>query len=124
MSSSSLFDVREHTIDAAYIREYARATSTAQDDDLVQHVKQYIPRDNRSPQKGDVTLIGAHANGFPKELYEPLWEHFYLELRKQGVRIRQIFMADAAWQGKSGILNKDKLGNDRMRPHPLFSPSP
>lgn len=54
-----------------------------------------------------------------QELYEPLWEHLYLELKRQGIRIRQIFMADCAWQGQSGILNKDKLGNDRMRTLPL-----
>lgn len=62
----ALFDVKEHTINASYIREYARATSTSQSDTLVQHVKQYIPKSNQNPQKGDVTLIGAHANGFPK----------------------------------------------------------
>lgn len=66
MSSSFPFHIKEHTIDAAYIREYARATSNSQDETLVQHVKQYIPKDNPNPQKGDVTLIGAHANGFPK----------------------------------------------------------
>lgn len=29
-------------------------------------VKQYTPLENLSPQPGDVTIIGAHANGFPK----------------------------------------------------------
>lgn len=29
-------------------------------------VKQYIPLDNPNPQPGDVTILGAHANGFPK----------------------------------------------------------
>lgn len=63
---SSLFDIKEHTIEASYIREYARATSHSQDEKLLLHVKQYIPKDNPNPQKGDVTLIGGHANGFPK----------------------------------------------------------
>lgn len=62
----SLFDIKEHTIEASYIREYARATSHSQDEKLLLHVKQYIPKDNPNPQKGDVTLIGGHANGFPK----------------------------------------------------------
>lgn len=63
---SSIFDIKEHTIEASYIREYARATSHSQDEKLLLHVKQYIPKDNPNPQKGDVTLIGGHANGFPK----------------------------------------------------------
>lgn len=62
----SLFHIKEHTLPASHIREYARATSQSQDDELLQHVKEYIPKDNPHPKKGDVTIIGAHANGFPK----------------------------------------------------------
>ena len=29
-------------------------------------LKQYTPLTNLSPKDGDVTIIGAHANGFPK----------------------------------------------------------
>jgi hypothetical protein len=50
---------------------------------------------------------------FSQELYEPLWDELYKETKKQGLRIRSIWMADVAWQGQSGILNADKLGNDR-----------
>ncbi|RSL96003.1 hypothetical protein CEP52_011737 [Fusarium oligoseptatum] len=110
--SSSIFDIKEHTIEASYIREYARATSHSQDEKLLLHVKQYIPKDNPNPQKGDVTLIGGHANGFPKELYEPLWEELYNEAKSRNLRIRSIWIADAAWQGQSGLINKDALGND------------
>jgi hypothetical protein len=60
------FNVKEHIIDASHIREFARATASAQDAVLKLHVKQYTPKDNTSPRNGDVTLIGAHANGFPK----------------------------------------------------------
>ncbi|KAK7220982.1 hypothetical protein V2G26_008985 [Clonostachys chloroleuca] len=109
---SSVFAIREHTIEASYIREFSRATSQVQDDTLVQHVKQYTPKDNLKPEKGDITIIGAHANGLPKEVYEPLWEELYHQAKSHGVRIRDIYIADAAWQGRSGILNKDKLGND------------
>lgn len=63
---SSVFNIKEHIIEAAHIREYARATANAQDERLVVHVKQYFPRDNPEPKKGDVTIIGGHANGFPK----------------------------------------------------------
>ncbi|POR35181.1 Uncharacterized protein TPAR_04604 [Tolypocladium paradoxum] len=108
----SAFDVVEHTTNASHIREFARATAESQDETLRLAVKQYVPKDNRSPRRGDLTVIGAHANGFPKELYEPMWEEFYLEAQKRGIRIRAIWTLDAAWQGRSAVLNRGKLGND------------
>ena len=80
-----------------------------QEDDLLLHVKQYTPLDQSHSQPGAVTIIGAHANGFPKELYEPLWEDLSRALRRP---IRGIWIADVAQQGMSGVLNEDKLGND------------
>jgi hypothetical protein len=67
---ASVYNVKEHVLDAAHIREYARATSESQDEKLVLHVKQYTPKDNPNPRKGDVTIIGGHANGFPKVRHE------------------------------------------------------
>ncbi|KJZ78465.1 hypothetical protein HIM_01856 [Hirsutella minnesotensis 3608] len=109
---STIFNVTEHVVGASHIREYPRATADSQDQELRLHVKQYVPKDNPHPRKGDLTVIGAHANGFPKELYEPLWDDFYHEAAKLGIRIRAIWIADAAWQGRSGVLNQGKLGND------------
>ncbi len=63
---SLIFNIKEHTIPASHTREFARATSLSQEEGLVQHVKQYIPRDNPNPKKGDISIVGAHANGFPK----------------------------------------------------------
>lgn len=63
---SSMFHIKEHIIPASHIREFARATSLSQDEELSLHIKQYIPKDNPNPQKGDISIIGAHANGFPK----------------------------------------------------------
>ena len=136
---ASVFNIAQHVIEASHIREYARATSHSQDEKLHLHVKQYIPKDNLVPRKGDVTIIGAHANGFPKatppqqclsrcrphsltlqsqELYEPLWEDLYHDAKSRNLRIRSIYIADAAWQGQSGVLNHDALGNDRKSgPH-------
>ena len=48
-----------------------------------------------------------------KEIYEALWEDIHAATRKKGVRIRSIWVADVAWQGQSGLLNQDELGNDR-----------
>ncbi|KAL7810165.1 alpha/beta-hydrolase [Trichoderma gracile] len=110
--SSGAFDIREHTIQASHIREYPRATAISQDEPLLLHVKQYTPKHGGPPRKGDITIIGAHANGFPKEIYEPLYEDLLQELQKQGLRLRSIIIADAAHQGQSGILNEANLGND------------
>ncbi|KAL7784966.1 Alpha/beta hydrolase family domain-containing protein [Trichoderma ceciliae] len=111
-SSSPVFDIREHTIQASHIREYPRATANSQDAPLLLHVKQYTPKHGGPPRKGDMTIVGAHANGFPKEIYEPLYEDLLQELEKQGLRLRAIWIADAAHQGQSGILNEANLGND------------
>jgi len=62
----SRFKVEQHTITTSHIREYARATANGQDEDLKLAIKQYTPVDNQDPKPGDVTIIGGHANGFPK----------------------------------------------------------
>jgi hypothetical protein len=64
--SSSVFDIQEHTIQASHIREFPRATAVSQDATLLLHVKQYTPKHGGPARKGDITIIGAHANGFPK----------------------------------------------------------
>ena len=110
--SPSTFRVQEHTIPCQYIREYPGATLESQEDDLFLHVKQYTPSDQSHSQLSAITIIGAHANGFPKELYEPLWDDLFRALKKQGLAIRGIWIADVAQQGMSGVLNEDKLGSD------------
>lgn len=67
--ASSIFNIVEHTVPCQHIREYPRATLDEQEDVLHLAVKQYIPKDNKSPKRGDITIIGAHANGFPKVSY-------------------------------------------------------
>jgi hypothetical protein len=66
MAETSPFIIRDHLVPGQHIREYARATSTSQTEVLKLAVKEYVPRDNIEPREGDVTVIGAHANGFPK----------------------------------------------------------
>lgn len=60
------FIINEHVIPCQHLREYSHATSTAEETVLHLAVKEYIPRDNPNPKPGDVTIIGAHANGFTK----------------------------------------------------------
>ncbi|KAL4920239.1 Alpha/beta hydrolase family-domain-containing protein [Aspergillus aurantiobrunneus] len=112
MPSSASFRIVEHAVPCQHIREYPGATANEQEDVLNLAVKQYIPLDNPSPQPGDVTILAAHANGFPKELYEPLWEELISRSKANGFRIRSIWMADVAHQGQSSVNNEDLLGND------------
>ncbi|KAJ5224456.1 Alpha/beta hydrolase family-domain-containing protein [Penicillium citrinum] len=106
------FKVIEHTIRGQNIRQRPGAVKLGYENGIRLAVKQYIPSDSRRPQPSDVTLIGAHANSFPKELYEPLWDDLYEQLRVQNRHIRSIWIADVAQQGQSGILNEDILGDD------------
>ncbi|KAG4433916.1 hypothetical protein IFR05_010613 [Cadophora sp. M221] len=110
--TSSIFQIKEHVLECQHIREYARATANSQEEVLHLSIKQYTPLDNLQPQEGDVTIIGAHANGFPKELYEPLWEDIHARSKASGFRIRSIWIADVAQQGQSSVLNEGLLGND------------
>lgn len=115
--SSSVFHVIEHSVNAQHIREHPAAIAGRQEDVLQLAVKQYVPRSNPSPKPGDLSIIGAHANGFPKELYEPLWEEINHRLNAKGITIRGIWIADVAHQGQSGVVNESKLGNDRENKH-------
>ncbi|EMD01191.1 hypothetical protein BAUCODRAFT_144742 [Baudoinia panamericana UAMH 10762] len=109
--STAAFRVHEHTIPSAHIRGYPRATIDDQEEVLHLAVKQYTPR-HAFKCKHQVTVIGAHANGFPKELYEPLWDELYERLKAKDISISSIWIADVAHQGASGVLNEKKLGND------------
>ncbi|KAI9783834.1 MAG: hypothetical protein M1839_003170 [Geoglossum umbratile] len=107
-----MFLVKEHIVPCQHIREYPQATAHKQEDILHLAVKQYIPLDNQSPSPGDVTIIAAHANGFPKEIFEPVWEEILRHSKAHDLRIRSIWIADVAQQGASGVLNEKLLGDD------------
>ena len=64
--SSQYFRLDEHKIEASHIRSFPRALSTHENDTLYLAVKQYTPLNNPTPQEGDITIIAAHANAFPK----------------------------------------------------------
>lgn len=113
--SSKYFRKTRHVLPCQHIRGYAHSTADEQEGVLHMAINQYTPLDNASPQPGDVTIIAAHANGVPKELYEPLWtELYHASAATRSFRIRGIWMADVSFQGESGVLNEGKLGNDRM----------
>lgn len=58
------FTVKEHRVPGQHIREYPRATANAQEEVLELAVKEYIPREGGGGE--GVTILAAHANGFPK----------------------------------------------------------
>jgi hypothetical protein len=66
MASEYPFEIKEHKVEAQHIREYPNATAHSQEEVLYLSVKQYIPKNNPSPNPGDVTIIASHANGFVK----------------------------------------------------------
>ncbi|KAL9106735.1 MAG: hypothetical protein Q9227_008305 [Pyrenula ochraceoflavens] len=117
---SPIFKVIEHIIPGQHIREYPNALKHLQEDMLRLSVKQYSPLSGPDPVPEDaVTIIAAHGNGFPKrdaeideqEIYEPLWDDLYSQLRMRGVHIRNIWMADCTNQGASGVLNEEIQGD-------------
>ena len=64
--SSEYFTIKTHVIPGQYIRHYPGATLDSQEDILQLHVKQYTPIEHGMTRVKGVTVIGAHANGFPK----------------------------------------------------------
>ncbi|KAE8400208.1 Alpha/Beta hydrolase protein [Aspergillus pseudonomiae] len=108
-----IFKVTEHTAPAGHIREYPGSTARSQEEVLSLHVKQYTPLDQGHTIPTDaITVIATHACGYPKELYEPLWDEIYHRLKQNGVHIRSIWMADAPNMGMSGVINEDKISLD------------
>jgi len=114
--SSKHFRIDQHKLEASHIRGFSRSTSTTQEEVLHLSIKQYTPLTNPTPKPGDITIIAAHANAFPKELYEPLWDELLQICKQYGFGIRGIWIADVVHQGQSGVLNEEKLGNDRNFP--------
>ncbi|KAI9819943.1 MAG: hypothetical protein M1827_006513 [Pycnora praestabilis] len=114
--SSAYYDVQEHILECQHIREYPRATAYEQEDVLKLAIKQYRPLDNLNPQPWDITILGAHANGFPKmkaqEVYEPLWDEILHRSKRAGFQIRGVWIADISHQGASGVINEEMMGDD------------
>jgi hypothetical protein len=63
---ASSFRVVQHTVNGCHTRDHIAATVNGDADIPKLAVKQYIPLDNPNPKPGDLTILAAHANGFPK----------------------------------------------------------
>ena len=94
---SSPFRIVEHVVPTQHIREYPGATANDQEEPLHLAVKQYIPLDNPNPQPGDITILAAHANGFPK-----VWDQS-TEVQSRQTRFRSC--AHCEWRSKHRISN-------------------
>ena len=63
MSSKSPLVIREHTFPGQHIREYPGAL-VDQEDVVLVHAKSYTPNEVASGKvKGQLTVVGLHANG-------------------------------------------------------------
>ncbi len=111
--SSHLFHSTTHILPAQHIREYPNATATHTQEAVFKlAIKHYTPISNPQPSPNDITIIAAHALGFPKELYEPLWDDLLTQSERHGFGIRGIWIADSAHEGASGVLNENLMGDD------------
>lgn len=108
----SRFRIIEHIVPAQHTRDRYAGAELGRENDLRLHVKQYIPRNNPTPRPADVTIIGAVANAYPKEIQEPLWDDLLLRLDSKGRNIRAIWVVDPVNTGHSGVLNEPILGPD------------
>jgi len=106
--AASSFNIKEHVIPCQHIRGYPHASQNATAV-LQLAIKQYTPKRVLPGTKPAVTVIALHANGIPKEAYEPVWEE--LAARLDG-KIKSVWIADSSHQGASGILNERLLGDD------------
>ncbi|GAM33956.1 toxin biosynthesis protein [Talaromyces pinophilus] len=108
----SVFNTVEHVLPGQHIREYVHSINGPQETVIQLAIKQYVPKDRLDPvPKNAITIIGTHGTGFPKELYEPLWEDLYTKLKRNSIPLRGIWVADVSNQGASGILNEDIQGD-------------
>ncbi|KAH7073377.1 Alpha/beta hydrolase family-domain-containing protein [Paraphoma chrysanthemicola] len=107
--STSSFIITEHKSPCSYIRQYPHGVK--RDDAVLElAVKEYRPRTHLPSDEEGVTIIAAHGNGFPKEMFEPLWDD--LLRASEGFKIASIWAADVAHQGASYALNSKELGDD------------
>ncbi|CAG8978896.1 hypothetical protein HYALB_00005233 [Hymenoscyphus albidus] len=111
--SAENYECITHVVPGQHIRHYARGTSERQEDELKLVVKQYKPRYSQSRNSTAVTIIGSHASGCPKELYEPVWNELFQRTKSnESFSIKNIWFADIANQGASGVLNERNLGSE------------
>ncbi|WPH04144.1 Hypothetical protein R9X50_00703000 [Acrodontium crateriforme] len=110
--SSTKFITKTHVFPGQHIRQFAGATRYKEEDTQHLAAKQYIPiRIDHVPGIG-ITIIGAPAISFPKEMYEPLWDEMLAQWTHQEFYISSIWAVDPCNQGESGVLNEITQGDE------------
>ncbi|MCJ1313626.1 hypothetical protein MMC25_007305 [Agyrium rufum] len=104
------FTIRTHTLPCSPVREYPRGATTSSAVHWQLSVKQYIPAFPNDLLPNALTLLCTHANGLPRETYEPLFSDLVDALPAGS--IHSIWIADCAHQGASAALNAGLLGDD------------
>lgn len=106
--STTWFSIRNHRVSVPRGNNHRRGIERT----LLLAVKQYTTKTRRG--NGGFTFIAAQANACPKEIYEPLWDRMHEAAATEGITICNIWMADVAYQGESGMLNKHEDYDDEM----------
>ncbi|KAG8913089.1 hypothetical protein FRC00_003083, partial [Tulasnella sp. 408] len=73
-------------------------------------------RASQTPLRGKgLTVVLAHANGFPRRIWEPflmtLLKNFEKEKKEEGLYIEEVWSFEAVNHGDSALLNDGKLGD-------------
>ncbi|KAK2734201.1 hypothetical protein FQN57_001855 [Myotisia sp. PD_48] len=121
------FKIIEYVLPGQHIREYPHSINGRQETPVQLAIKQYVPLDAErlGPLPANaVTIIGVPGNGSPKEIYEPLWEDLYGQLKKLAVPVRGIWVADTSNQGASAVLNEDVQGDQIILEVAFGGPNP
>ncbi|KAI8132286.1 hypothetical protein DS838_004082 [Geotrichum bryndzae] len=109
---SEIFTAEEFVIPATSPR--ATRMSTVRPTDRLEIVTNiYTCKLPETVQQKQISVFFSHANGFVKELYEPLFDDLYHSLYdNHGIQIKYIVSFDVVNQGKSFARNEHKIGND------------
>ncbi|GAA5983710.1 hypothetical protein JCM10908_000389 [Rhodotorula pacifica] len=72
------------------------------------------PTPRKSAAGPGLTLVFSHANGFYKEVWEPVLADLVAELeqRDSALPVEEIWSLDCAVQGDAAVLNEDAIGNN------------
>lgn len=84
------FQVIEHESSCQHLREYPNGLRPRSQGQLKLAIKQYKPLHSQQPSEDAVTILAAHANGFPK--VSQVFIHIYL---RKGSRIFTDLRSDA-----------------------------
>jgi hypothetical protein len=100
---------KEQIVPCQHIREEF-VTSCIDDPAWRIQVKQYIPKNNRTPKEADIIIVSSHGSAFPKvcplsnlnpsftsqtnyqKFYEPFWDNLPSCLNNKNFKIRNIFI--------------------------------